>query len=389
MNENSGRQAQQYLQALLTDEQSVGEGAGDSESHLSGGAYGAGSFVTASGLKLNSNQATQLKNGAILLAHMGCCYQLEPETQRITFLFELVREPATYLWACVPDRHGNVYCSVSGTTAANDLYLRQGAQFGSEFGAIVKVNNVERRLDVIVEDSVVDPWGMEFINEDHLLFADFDGWGGDADTGQGGSVKIIDVRSGAFEVVAQGGELIDPHMATLDKEGDLWIANAMHQQYDGMVVRIAHGNEQTVVYPRHGPGSGILCGLFPSANEEEVIFVIIDWPYMQKSSVCALNKSTGDVQVLLDASRNEPKIYAMHGAVDSGGILWVPESFDGELIGYDLAKRKIVERIDISSITSRALGHGVRGVYDSFTFCEGAYSVPNQVHNVFEKAPSE
>ena len=109
------------------------------------------------------------------------------------------------------------------------------------------------------------------LNENLLLICDFGGWGG-----QNGQVLAVDTRTSAFEVLAEGGELIDPHAATMDGDGVIWLANAMHQQYDGMVVRIDPGNRQSIAYPRHGPGTGILPGIFPSNNPNSLIFVTID-----------------------------------------------------------------------------------------------------------------
>ncbi len=382
MSDNVNVKTRNYQEPLLKSSSWKSADGEDSDARSTDGVYGASSFVTNSGLKLNANQAECLKEGAILLAHMGKCYQLDLSTKKVTFLFELVRNPHTYLWATVPDQYGNVYCSVSGSTEKNDLYLRQGAKFGSDFGCIVRVDSGNRRLDVIVEETVIDPWGMELLNDHQLLFADMVGWGGGEDGERiPGSVKVIDVRSGAFEVLAEGNELIDPHMATLDSDGVLWIANAMHQQYDGSLVRVDPEGKQTMVVPRHGPGSGILCGLFGSSSDQEVIFVTIDWPYMHKSSVCAMDKKTGKVEVLLSASRKSPKVFAMHGAVDPRGIMWIPESYEGELIGYDLKARKVTDVIDISGVTGQALGPSIRGVYDSFTFCEGAYIVPEQLND--------
>jgi hypothetical protein len=324
------------------------------------------------GLYLLSNQAARLRESYLLVVALNRCYQVNPSSGEITFCFELQRNPRTYWWHAVPSQRGTVYCSLSGITVSDDP--TQPARFGSDFGVVVEVDPASGSLRSVVDEAtLVDPFGLQLVTDHLLLICDFEGWGG-----QNGNVRIADVRTGGFEVLAEGQHFIDPHAAVLDDEGVVWLANAMHPQYDGMVLRIDPGNVQNIVVPRHGPGSGILPGIFPSNDPGKVIFVRIDWPFMTKSGVWLLDKATQKVEALLEASSTDPKVYSMQGCVVED-VLWIAESYNNELIGFDMKSRSIAHKIDISAILTPAKGFGVKGIYDSFTFVECVNVVPPQL----------
>jgi hypothetical protein len=323
--------------------------------------------TTESGIGLACNQAAHLKSGNLLVVFQDRCYEVDINTKEITYVFELKKDPRSYWWMAVPATDGCTYCSISGTTTQTTP--EQFARFGNA-GAVVKVDHINKKLDIIAEGgNVVDPFGLQFIDDHQLIVCDFNSWGGS------GYVAIIDVRTGASKIVAEGGEFVDPQMATIDKEGILWVANAMHQQYDGQIIKVNKDKTQSIVYPSHGPGSGIVSGIFNSNVEEKVLFVIIDWPFMSKSAVMSLDKATGQTEVLLGASKERPKLYNAHGAV-SGNILWIGESYDNEIIGFDLNTNQIIDRIDISGLLGVSKGFKVRGIIDSFDFLECVNIIP-------------
>jgi len=302
-----------------------------------------------------------------LIVYREHCYQIDRETTDIEFIFELTRTPKAYWWMAVPASDGSIYCSVSGQTVqADPLSL---ARFGAR-GAVVRVDHRRDSISVVAEGgAVVDPFGLELIGKNQLLVSDFNGWGGS------GYIGLLDLRTGASEALAFGGTLVDPQMATLDETGKLWVANAMHRHYDGEIVCVESGNRQTVVYPRHGPGSGIVSGVFPSGDPATVLFVIIDWPFMANSAVVVLEKSTGKTNVLLGASESDPKLYNAHGVVIDG-TLWIGESYNNEILAVDVTTGEIVQRIDVSGILGASKGKGVRGIIDSFDFLECITVVP-------------
>lgn len=324
---------------------------------------------TVSGIEVECNQAARLVEGHLLLVYQRRCYQVDPETGRITYLFIVRREPSAHLWTALATETGEIYCTVSGAFVMEPPV--EQATFGVG-GAILRVNPRRNEVTVLAEGGrVVDPLGLELHGE-QLLVADFGGFGGS------GHVALVDTLTGASEVFAEGGYLIDPNMATMDEEGVVWVANSMHRTHDGEIVRIERGNVQEVVYPRHGPGSGIVAGIFPSGSPDRLLFVIIDWPSMVTSAVLSFDKKTYKTTVLLDASPDDPKVYNMRGAVRNG-ILWIAESYNNLLLGYDLRSEKIVKEIDISGIVGMLKGHGVRGVTDSFDFVESLSFVPPQI----------
>jgi hypothetical protein len=337
-----------------------------------------GGQVTAGGLALECNQAARMKEGQLLVVFTERCYLIDPATGSIELFFQLHRDPKSYWWMAVPAADGSVYCSVSGSTSKTEPI--QVAEFDN-FGTVVRVDPIKGSMEVILDEPVVDPFGLELVGDHLMVVSDFNGWGGT------GSILIVDVRTGAWERLARGGELVDPQMATLDEEGVLWIANSMHRQYDGSIVRVDPGNVQTVVYPRHGPGSGIVSGIFPSRTPDKLLFVVIDWPYMARSAVYELNKADNSVELLLGASTDDPKLYNAHGGVQ-GDVLYIGESYNNLIIEYDLVQRKVVREIDISGILGRSKGHGVRGVFDSFDFLECINIVPPQSSSsvVFDNA---
>jgi outer membrane protein assembly factor BamB len=323
---------------------------------------------TVSGIEVECNQAASLIEGHLLLVYQGRCFQVDPETGRITFLFIVRRSPSAYMWTALANEAGEIFCTVSGAILP-DPPIEQ-ATFGTR-GAILKVNHRTSSLIVLAEGGhVVDPLGLEF-HGDQLLVADFGGFGGS------GHVALLNTLTRTSEILAEGGYLIDPNMATMDDDGIVWVANSMHRPYDGEVIRIEPGNVQKVVYPRHGPGSGIVAGIFPG-SADHLIFVIIDWPFMARSAVLALDKKSYKTTVLLGASPDDPKVYNMRGAVKNG-VLWIAESYNNVLLAYDLRSGKIIKEIDISGVVGMLKGHGVRGVTDSFDFVESLSFVPPQI----------
>lgn len=309
-------------------------------------------------LALECNQAEQLVPGRFLVVYGEKCYQLDLNSREFTFLFELHRTQQTFFWSAVAGTDGFIYCTLSGS--ATEPTPQGVASFGN-WGGLFRVNHHFRELTNI--GKFVDPFGIEFVEDGSLVVADFESWG------PSGKIYSVQLATGEQQVLAEGGYLIDPQGVIRDGDGTLWIANAFHTEYDGSIVKVAPGNKQTVIYPRHGPRSGIVSGICRHSDNSKFICKVMDWPFMQTSRVLEIEKASGKVTPLLLASAANPKIYGNGCVVD--GVLWIPESYRKVIIGFDLSSRKVVHEVDASPIAGN-----VKGIYDSFSFIESVSVVP-------------
>ncbi len=312
------------------------------------------------------NEAGVLRPGHLLITVLpsNCCYQVDPETGSITYLFELNWGPGTLLWHAVPDRRGYIYCTLSGIRTPPPVV---DAEFG-KWGGIVRVNHLDRDIRTIAErGQVIDPYGIDLTDDGRLLIADF------ADFGGTGSLYFIDLRSGELRVFAQGGRLIDPVSAVLDDDGSIWVANGDHNSQDGEVLHILPDGNQDVVVPRHGPNSGALLGVVRGPHKDQLIAVKNDWNSRVNSRVMLVNKHTKEVTNLLEASEDARKFFCTLPVV-SGHNLWVVECCNKILMKYDILDRRVVKEFDLTPVMG---GH--RGMRNSFDGVPGVSIVPHNL----------
>jgi|GEM_PF-4584728 len=313
------------------------------------------------GLALKSNQAATLKEGNFLILYDESCYQLDPNTGEYTFLFELHKVPRTILWTAIADFEGNIYCTASGEISPKTP--QEFITFG-EWGGLFKVNYKEDKLQKI--GNFVDPLGIEFTSNNNLLVADFNGFGGT------GKIWEINVVSGTQRVILEGWPFVDPQGVHLDNDGVYWISNGMHDQFNGNIIRAEPGKEMEVFWEQKGTTPGTVISVFPSNTDSKIITVTVDWPMMATSKVVELDKKTGKAEILLTASPDSPKIYGPNFVIVDD-ILWMPETYEKKILGFNLKTKKIVKEIDTSPITG-----SMKGLTDPFTFIEYLSVIPPQ-----------
>ncbi len=323
------------------------------------------------------NQAARLKPGHLLVVHLAtnACFQVDPESGQPEYLFTISHEQTPFLWRVLASPEGEIYCTLSGVRRQDSP--TKDAAFGLA-GAVVRLNTRLAEIDVVSAGSeLADPCGMQILDETRLLVCDFSGFGGT------GSVYTVDRLTGEVERLAEGGLLADPVSAYRDENGTIWVANSyMHYTYghrggviekdDGEVLAITPDGRQRVVVPRESPATGSIVGIHGAHDPAYVIAVKGDWPVMETGAVLLIEKKSGAIEVLLSASPDEPRFYSTHVGVD-GHILWVGESYRKELLGYDLANRKVVHRFDLSGVMGRW-----HGVASSFEGIESVSVVPRK-----------
>ena len=314
--------------------------------------------ITPSSLGLEANQAARLEPKDMLVVYDRRCWQVKPDGTIIK-LFVLRREGDFTLWTAVPRKDGKIYCTASGSMTPSTPI--RYAHFG-HWGEVVSIDIVNRELRSIAR--LVDPVGIEFLSDVEILVADFNNWGGR------GQIYRIHLPTGNFQKIADGGLVSEPYRAHLDKQGVLWLANADGLLYTGEIVRLNPDGTGKVVIPKRGLYSGVICTVFPGLTDDTILGVNVDWPGMATSCLFELDKKTEKLTPILSASKDRPGVFSPHIAID-GNICWLTESYHNELLAFDLVKRKIVERIDISAITGPGLG-----IIDAWDFAESVTIVP-------------
>lgn len=310
------------------------------------------------GVALECNQAQKLIPGNLLVVFGERCYQLDIDKGEFTFLFELHRTPKGYFWMARAGSDGFIYCTLSGEES--EPHPQAVASFG-KWGALLKVDHHHRRLTNI--GRFTDPFGLQLLDNSTAVVADFEAWG------PSGKIYRVDLHTGDTSILARDGYLVDPQGVVRDDDGVLWIANAMHTYHDGSIVKVEADNRQTVVFPQHGPRSGIVSGVGQHLAEGKLLGMIMDWPYMQTSQIFELDKKSHKYRPLIKGSPDEPRIWGNGGLLDT--VWWAGEAYRKEIIGLDLRTGKIAHRIDASPIAG-----AVKGIYDSFTFIEHVSVVP-------------
>lgn len=310
------------------------------------------------------NNAVRLAPGDLLFnVHPdNICYQFSPKTGAFTYVFELDWGPGSFLWSVRPDKHGNVFCTVSGMRTAPPIV---DADFGN-WGAVAVVNPRQHALRTIAErGKVVDPYSVQILDDGRLLVADFAGFSGS------GNIYTVDPVSGHIDILAEGPFLTDPTSAFLDGDGILWIANGDQVKQDGEILAVDTKTGDTrTVYSRQGNMSGALLGVFPSHDERYVLATKNEWDQRVHSAVLLIEKATGAAQPILSATQDSPKFFSNVGAV-IGNTLWTAECCDRELIEFDLQSLKEIKRHDLRPIMG---GH--RGMRNSFDAISAVYAVP-------------
>lgn len=324
------------------------------------------------------NNAPKLIPGHLLVVHLATstCYQVDPATGNATLLFTLRWGPRTFAWRAIADTDGTIYCSVSGTLASVQGAIPPGyappaARF-NYWGAIVQIDHRRGKMRTLVETKlpgvgeVLDPHGIQFIDGNRLLVADFQGFE------PGGCIYAVDKRSGDLEVISKNGLFTVPVSALMDSDGVVWVANAdMTEENDGEIIRIEKGGRQSVFLPPSGKNSGQVVGLLQSYKAEELIVFRCEWPNVRgNSAVFTINKKTKKIKELFRSRVDDPRFYNTNGDV-SGKMLWFGESVHKEIIGYNLETNKIETRIDF-----RPVAGGWHGMLDSYDGIESVTVIP-------------
>jgi hypothetical protein len=300
------------------------------------------------------NHAARLVPGHLLLVYLArnACFQLDPESGRSEYLFRLGRENDPFLWRALAGTDGRVYCTLSGgkdlATPHHEAYV--GAQ-----GWIVSVDFRLGDIRVVAPGGdFVDPCGFVFLDDGHLLVTDFHGFGG-----PGGSVSRVDLASSEVTVLVSGGLLKDPVSAVMAADGALWIANAMMEGYEkengGEIIRVDADGQQTVVVPQEAHPTGTYVGICTSPVQGEFLVVKNDMPLMEHSALLRLDTATGALHPFDLGDAALPRCYSTHIGV-SGSTVWIAESYQRQLIGYDMSQDRVVKRFSLSGILGDYLG---------------------------------
>lgn len=312
------------------------------------------------------NTAGLLKPGHLLVVTLpqNVCYQVDPKSGEFTYLFELNWYKGSFLWCVACDKFGDIYCTMSGLASPPPI---TNSTFGT-WGAIVKVNHRKPSVKALAESKdIVDPYGIQIINDTSLLVSDFGNFGGS------GSVYTIDKYSGAFELVANGGRLKEPTSAFMDIDGNIFVANGDQDDQDGEVVKLDVNRKQSVVVPREGHRAGALLGVIPGHNDDHIIAVRNEWDHRMNTKIQLVNKLTLESTTLLSANPNERKFFNTVPVCHNGN-LWVAECVQKEILCFDVEKRKITKRIDLSKVMG-----GYRGMKNSFDAVPCIAVVPNLI----------
>lgn len=363
--EKFGREIGEFLRGLLGVNSSTENLVYDRVSNPTDG-YGASGKVyrniTASGFGLEANQAASLKPGNLLVVFHNQCFQVDPGSSEITYLFEISRSSGCFLWTATADIDGSIYCTASGSVSEPQPI--KYATFGDR-GAVLRVKHNDLEMHTIAD--LVDPQGIQFLDDSHMLVADFNNWG------TNGQIYIVNRKTKHVELVVEGGLLTESLSVLKDEDGTIWVANGDNLRYDGEIICISPTGEQKVVRPKQGYGSGTVCSVFPSNASDTILGIIVDWPYMAVSSLFQLNKKSGKIENLLSASSRHRKVFSPFCAVDNNTV-WLGEAYENELIAYDLNAREVVKKIDITAITGP-----YKGIKHAWDFVECVSIVPRNL----------
>lgn len=321
-----------------------------------------------SGVRGIFNRAAKIKAGNLLVNYLAqnACYQVDPKTGEFEFLFKINHEQNPFLWRAIAHPiDGSIYCAISGAKDPNSP--TKDAVFGLA-GAILKIDIARAEITALsIGDDIIDPCGMQILDDHRLLVCDFGGFSGRGQIYRGsGSIYTIDRVTGEQIILAQNGLLKDPVSAHMDNEGILWVANAyMHYQYtyragdlekdDGEVLRITPDSIQTIILPRISPAIGSIVGIHAANDPSKLVIIRGDWPLMETGAVLLMDKETGNTETLLQASKDKPQFYTNHVDVD-GNILWVAECYNKKILAYDLESRSIVKSINYSELAGNFSG---------------------------------
>jgi hypothetical protein len=319
-----------------------------------------------------NNPGAFLKPGHLLVTWQRdkSCYQIDPDTGRIEFLFTIGRKSGLFIWRALVDETGTIYCSYSGRIEGEEPFRFAGLGY---HGGVIAFEHRELSPEMpwlptvryVAGGEIVDPIGFQRLADGRFLIAEMDDWG------RSGSVFFIDGDGQHKRVVASGGRLVDPVKAVADPDDVVWIANGNQITQDGELLRVDPHGHQTVVVPKRGHFSGCMVDVLHTADAGELVVIRDNLPRLDNSSVEIVEKSTGRSRVLVKAEPGRSRFFSQ-GDV-AGNILWVAESVEAKLLRIELDSGRIDE-IDLSSL----LG-GARGVRSSFGVLESVSVVPQQL----------
>ncbi|ASP73856.1 hypothetical protein CDO28_20100 (plasmid) [Sinorhizobium meliloti] len=318
------------------------------------------------------NPGALLRSGRLLMTYQAdkSCYQFDPETGEAEFLFTIDRPEGLFIWRALADATGRICCTYSGIIDGPKPF--QYSRFGTSGGVLdlnhrKKLGGYPTQYDIrnlIRGSGVCDPLGLEFLDDGDLLVANFNGFGGT------GNIVVVDRKLGGIKQTYASKRLVDPIKAVLDDAGSLWVANADQRAQDGELIRIRDGGREEVVLPRQGDGMGALVDVLNYRNH--LVVIRDSLPALETSAVMVVSKDTGEFEVILSAGVGDSKFFSQ-GFVD-GDMLWIAESYNNEIIKYNLASRRVEKRLSIGAFTGPA-----RGIRTSYDVVESISVVPAQI----------
>ncbi|MES0030399.1 hypothetical protein [Mesorhizobium sp. M0040] len=317
-------------------------------------------------IKVVHNYATRPKPGHIIftMQYDNTCYQLNPSSGVIEFLFEVRQLRKPFLWRAVSDGRGILYASVGGGRFRHGPYDyavmdRWGGIFSIDFRSqAVKIISVGQHL--------LMPCFVDILDEDNLLCC------GTSDFNSSGAVYSINVRSGAQRFVYSHPRLRDPVSASYDESGDLWIANSDQNTQDGELIRVSPNGEVKAVVPFSGTNTGAVCGVCIPRNDEGVVITKMNWPYMIGGLIAQVSRAGGEIEPIMSSTGESPKFFSTGCAVE-GDDVWFAENYSKRIIRYNLKKKNVVREYDVSSL----LGGNYQGMRNSYMCVENLSVVPD------------
>lgn len=310
------------------------------------------------------NSAVRFAPGDLLFNVIpdNICYHFSQVTRKFTYVFELDWGPGSFLWSVRPDRHGNVFASMSGMRTPPPI---TDASFGN-WGGIIVVNPRKHAMRTLAErGTVVDPYSLQLLPDGQLLVCDFAGFGGS------GRIYTVDALTGQLNVLVEGDFLRDPTSAYIDDGGTIWIANGDQTAQDGEVLCVERSGARRIVSPSQGEMTGALLGVFPAHDPKYLLATKNEWANRTKTCILLVEKSSGTSKPILTADEDNPKFFSTLGCVIDDK-LWIAECVGRELLEVGLPGGEVLNRIDLRPIMG---GHcGMRNSFDSIS---AIYAVPD------------
>jgi hypothetical protein len=346
--------------------------AGASSSRAGADIAGGGPDLTQ--MTLLPNSAARLPRGHLVLGVQAnnSAYRFDPATGEIEVLFQLSNTLA-FLWRVIPTKAGLLYASLSGTRPPGGGNLQWGIR-----GIVFSIDLVREIIAPVPGfERLVDPVDVIVLSDGKLLIVDFMGFNGV------GAVYIIDPNTGDTQQLDLGSALHDPNCAYLDDDGVLFVANPW-QNYqnrrgaDGLPLK-DYGNVIMVdpvtkkietIYDNSRDPQGAIVGVTGTSDKKFIIAIRTDWPVLSSSAVLRIERSTGKVVPLLEASDSSRRFFSPRCAVIAN-LLYVADSYQRQLLAIDIESGKIAKSYDVHAIIE-----GGTGIVSSTQSIESVAAIP-------------